>query len=62
MKRRCPHCQTTPLREDADSCWYCGKNYDAKRALRRVRVAMSPASLPRRRPDSRTFARQAKMT
>jgi ribosomal protein L37AE/L43A len=22
--KRCPNCQTTALRADADSCWYCG--------------------------------------
>ena len=30
MKRRCPHCQTTPLRDDAETCWYCGKDYVAQ--------------------------------
>jgi hypothetical protein len=55
MKRRCPHCQTTPLREDAETCWYCGKDYQTApsgRRLRRVRVA-APASLSRRRSESR---------
>jgi hypothetical protein len=58
MKRRCPHCQTTPLREDAETCWYCGKDYQTSgrgRRLRRVRVA-SAASLPRRRTESRLSA------
>jgi hypothetical protein len=58
MKRRCPHCQTTPLREDAETCWYCGKDYEASdrgRRLRRVRTS-APASLPRRRAESRPSA------
>ena len=35
MKQRCPHCQTTPLRADAQTCWYCGKDYAAKPRLPR---------------------------
>ena len=54
MKRRCPHCQTTPLREDADTCWYCGKDYASKRRPHHnVRRLARPASLPVRRQASR---------
>ena len=54
MKRRCPHCQTTPLREDAETCWYCGKDYGSRRKLRRVMPhVVAPASLARRRPESK---------
>ena len=54
MKRRCPHCQTTPLRADADTCWYCGKDYGPRRQLRRVTHAHAPdAPLRRRRMDSK---------
>lgn len=48
MKQRCPHCQTTPLRADAEICWYCGKDYVAKRKLQRT-----PRSLPRTAVASR---------
>ena len=27
MAKRCPHCQTRPLRPDVETCWYCGKEY-----------------------------------
>ena len=56
MKRRCPHCQTTPLRDDADTCWYCGKAYGVRRRLRRIAPVASPASLSRRRAESKTSA------
>jgi hypothetical protein len=56
MKRRCPHCQTTPLRDDAETCWYCGKDYALKRRTRRVAHAVGPASLSRRRQEDKTTA------
>ena len=60
MKRRCPHCQTTPLRADAETCWYCGKDYDQQRHVRRVaHVQPRPASLRRRRTESSSSATTA---
>ncbi|MCE3285493.1 MAG: hypothetical protein K0R70_1749 [Steroidobacteraceae bacterium] len=59
MKRRCPHCQTTPLREEAETCWYCGKDYVLKRRTRRVARALPPGSLSRRRQESKTTATTA---
>ena len=35
MVKRCPHCQTKPLRADAEACWYCGKDYPATPRSRR---------------------------
>ncbi len=35
MVKRCPHCQTRPLRADAEACWYCGKDYRAAPRSRR---------------------------
>lgn len=57
MKQRCPHCQTTPLRADAETCWYCGKDYVAKRKLPRTSRSLAPrAAAARRRADSKVAA------
>ena len=56
MKQRCPHCQTTPLRNDAETCWYCGKDYVAKRKLRRTARSVPRAGLSRRRADTKAGA------
>jgi hypothetical protein len=39
MVKRCPHCQTRPLKTDAESCWYCRKDYRLQPRVRRpVRI------------------------
>ncbi|HET7204847.1 MAG TPA: hypothetical protein VFI92_15915 [Steroidobacteraceae bacterium] len=56
MKQRCPHCQTTPLRADAETCWYCGKDYVAKRKLPRAPRNLPRAAASRRRVESKGAA------
>jgi hypothetical protein len=41
MKPRCPHCQTTALNPDAETCWYCGREYVAR--VPRTRASTSQA-------------------
>ena len=54
MKQRCPHCQTTPLRVDAATCWYCGKDYVQPRKSSRPARAAPRLGLARRRSETRT--------
>jgi hypothetical protein len=57
MKQRCPHCQTTPLRADAETCWYCGKDYIAKRKLPRTAGSLATrAAASRRRAEPKIAA------
>lgn len=52
MKQRCPHCQTTPLRADADTCWYCGKGYGARRKATRTTRSVE-RTVARRRAEAK---------
>ena len=50
MKQRCPHCQTTPLSNDAETCWYCGRDYYvATRKLPRTARSAPGSAVSRRR-------------
>lgn len=56
MIKRCPHCQTRPLRADAEACWYCGKAYGAQRKPRRTvasatKTRLAPPVLRRARVE-----------
>ncbi len=57
MKQRCPHCQTTPLHADAETCWYCGKDYVAKRKLPRTARSVPRVAVSRRRAENKAGAR-----
>jgi hypothetical protein len=50
--KRCPHCQTRPLRADADSCWYCGREFSA---MRKTTGSLSRADFPMRALRGRTL-------
>jgi hypothetical protein len=60
MKQRCPHCQTTPLRADAQTCWYCGKDYAAKPRLPRSTRGFARSTASRRRSEPRATANTAR--
>jgi hypothetical protein len=51
--KRCPHCQTTPLRADAEICWYCGRDYVSKPKARRAVRTPARGADARRRAESR---------
>ena len=56
MKQRCPHCQTTPLRADAETCWYCGKAYGPLRKATRTTRSVQRTAVARRRAEAKAAA------
>lgn len=55
--RRCPNCQTTSRRADAESCWYCGFHFVGAANYSKPSKTRRPASNGTRRRHDQEDAR-----